>query len=166
MSEWPTPPTWSDRQTYGRDIPLDDVVSLLAEVPEVAGGGLIWKHIHFLATMYAENNGFMEWARPMVYKPGDVAHLTTDRGICALNSHWWGHVPDGVAYDWEEAVKVVLQWLHDESVKGTKGAKEWDWKPLLDWQWHGYGTEKYHTYIPIARAAVNLKREELGITSI
>ena len=102
----------------------------------------------------------------MVYKPGDEAHLSTDRGICALNSYWWGWVPDIQAYDWVEAVKVVVKWLHDESVKGTKGAKEWDWKPLLDWQWHAFGTDEYLEYIPQARAAVNLKREELGITSI
>ena len=159
-------PTWQDRQGYGRDIPVADVVMRLADIPEEQGGGLLWKHIHFLATMHAENSGFMEWARPMVWKPDNVAHLSTDRGICALNSHWWSHVPDAVAYDWPDAVAVVLRWLAEEADKNTKDSRPWDWKPLLDWQWHGFGTDRYDAILPSMREAVNAERAARGITAI
>lgn len=174
MADWD--PTWADRQTYGRDIPKEEVIDLLATIPEEEGGGLLMKHVTFLATMHAENSGLYEWARPIVWRPDDPrVHQTVDRGICAFNSYWWGYgnpeghiqrVTDAEAFDWPTAVRIALKWLQQESVKGTKGAEDWDWRPLLDWQWHGYGTDRYDDVFQTMRDGINAKRAELGITYI
>jgi hypothetical protein len=152
-------PSWKDKQGQGRTIPIADVVSLVTDVALANDGVVQWKHLHFLSTMHAENNGFVEWARPMVYRPGNIAHLTTDRGVCALNSYWWRHVPDMVAFDWPAAMTAVLEWLYTESTRETRGSTVWDWRPLLDWQWHAYGTQRYSQAMPIMRHHVN---EELA----
>lgn len=164
MTDWE--PTWADRQGYGRNIHMLDVAEFIATIPTEEGGGVLWKHVHFMATMFAENNGFYEWARPMVFKPEDVAHLSVDRGVCALNSYWWGSVQDHVAYDWQAAIRLVLKWLTFEGGKGTKDASAWDWRPLLDWQWHAYGSTRYDSAVPRMREAINEARRKRDLKEI
>lgn len=128
-------------------------------------GQLGWKHVHFIATMWAESGG-LEWVRPIVWNPGSAAHLSIDRGICQLNSHWWPDVPDSVAYDWRKATDFTVGWLNAEAAKWTRGSTPWNWGPLLDWQWHGYGTVLYTQFVAPARTAVNASRSVYGLSPV
>jgi hypothetical protein len=139
-------PTYADRQSYGRQLSDREIAVHIADAP--VGGGLEWRHVGVLATILGESNGY-EWSRPMVWKQDDqdVYHLSVDRGICAFNSArredgtyptYWGPVPDRIAYDPPLAIAFMVEWLHTEANEGTKGAKPWDWRPLLDWQWHAF----------------------------
>jgi hypothetical protein len=169
-------PTWQDRQTYGRDIPDAWVAKEVVDYALDVEGKVIWKHIHFMATMHAENNGFYEWARPMVWRPDDLrVHQTTDRGICALNSYWYQtayplehmqHVPDAVAYDWQAALHVTMDVIQEYAINKAKGSSIWDWKPILDWQWHAFGTERYEKALPVMRKAVNDELASRGLQAI
>lgn len=162
-------PTWAEKQTYGPQLSYDQVADIIADVDNDPNLG--WRHIHFIATMWAESR-FYAWSRPLVWKekvkgqPRDKAHLSIDRGICAFNSYWWNHVTDREAYDPESAIKIAITWLEAESIKGTAGSKPWDWKPLLDWQWHGYGTKDYQDAITESRAAVNRIHSAAGLPAI
>lgn len=160
MSEWPT---WKDRQGYGREIPVMDVVTAVANAPRY--GGLEWQHIGFIATMFAETH-FKEWSRPVVWAPGEKHHLSIDRGLCALNSFYWKNVPDSQAYDYEQAINAATGWCGYYSEERVKGSRPWDWRPLLDWQWHAYGTNEFKEYVPVAREAVNVERAARGMASI
>ncbi len=160
MSDWE--PTWLDRQGYGLHVPLPLMVEHVADHP---AGGLEWRHIGFTATMVAESDLF-EWSRPMVWAPDKVHHLSVDRGVCALNSYWWSRVADVIAYDWRDAVDYVLDWIFYEADFGTKDAKPWDWRPLLDWQWNAYGTDRYLDAVPSVRVAVNEERATRGMREI
>ena len=155
-------PTWKDRQGYGRQLPLSTVVKIVADDEH---GGLEWRHVGVIATMIAESD-LHEWSRPMVWSPDKVHHLSVDRGICALNSYWWADCPDDVAYDPPQAFHHVLAWLRWNAGAGLKGATEWDWRPLLDWQWHAYGTDRYLAAVPKVREAVNAERETRGMERI
>lgn len=152
--------SWADRQTYGRKLTIPEFCELVAESPS---GGDEWRHVDFVATMACEN-GLQEWARPMVWAPDKKHHLSTDRGVCALNSFWWSHVPDIVAFDPPAAVEAALEWLTVQAAQETKGSKWWRWGPLLDWQWHAYDpkSEKWQLAASQARAAFNVIRTESG----
>ena len=155
--------TWKDRQGPGEALSLLEVVQIVDNDPN---GGLEWRHIALIATMYAENNGFYPWARPIVWAPKKDHHLSVDRGICALNSYWWSRVPDRQAYDPERAIKMVLLWLVAEAEKGTMGSRQWDWRPLLNWQWHAYGTDTFKEYLGTAREGVNVERLIKGLKPV
>lgn len=165
--------TWQDRQGWGRQLPDEEIARLVADAP--VGGGLEWRHIGVVATLLAESDGF-EWARPMVWKPGTVYHLSVDRGICQFNSAkhpdgssptYWAEQPDSVAYSPVDAIAVMVEWLHVAGEKRIKDSKPWDWRPLLDWQWHGYGGTRYEEeLIPRARVAVNKVRVSRGLAPV
>lgn len=154
--------TTLDRLGPGRYIAPRDLAHSIAraDTPDLA-----WRHIHCIATVMAEHGspGIYEWQRPMVVKPGKPDHLSVDRGVWQLNSYWWPHVSDRRAYDLDESTAAVVTWLVRESTVGTKGAQPWDWKPLLDWQWHAYGTEFYNRSLGLARMAVNVVRDSHGL---
>ena len=173
--DWPITgtPTWAERQTYG---PKLTPVQFAECVHAASTEPLAWRHIHFVATMMNEN-GLQAWARPLVWKPGNEAHLSVDRGVCALNSRWWAHVRDFDAYEPAAAVGVAIGFCEEEAAKGTRGAKLWDWGPILDWQWHGYAldldvnsdpaaVERYRAFLPEARAAVNAVRAANNLTAL
>lgn len=162
---WPidADPTWEDRQGRGPQLSFDDVARYVAAAENTVDLG--WRHVHYIATMWAESS-FYAWARPMVWKPDDAAHLSVDRGICALNSHWWDWVDDALAYDPPHAIRVTVHWISDRARDGVKGAKPWDWRPLLDWQWHAYGTQRYIDAMPLARSAVNEVRRSAGLPAV
>jgi hypothetical protein len=155
--DWPITgtPTWADRQGYGPALtPFQAATSIaLAESTSDLG----WRHVNFLATMMAES-GLRAWSRPMVWAPGTPSHLTVDRGICALNSYWWAHVDDEAAYDPDMAIQAAIAWIKAHVEDGTRGAKSWHWRPILDWQWHAYGTDRFDAAVPDARAAINQVR--------
>jgi hypothetical protein len=110
-----------------------------------------WRGINIVATILAESAGY-EWIRPMVIKddPSAVAHLSTDRGICQFNSHWWSHVPDHVAFDPEAAINQMCLSV------GTDG-----WAINLDW-WNAYKSGAYEAYVGMARVAMNAVRDHHG----
>jgi len=163
--------SYADRQGSGRQLTDLEIATIVSTAP--VGGGMDWRHIHVIATILGESRGY-EWARPMVWKPDTVYHLSIDRGICQFNSAvkndgtpatYWAGIPDHIAFDPEAAISAMLEWLDIAAKKGSKGASSWDWKPLLDWQWHGYGGDEYdNNFLPRARVAVNQVRAsvELG----
>lgn len=165
--------TYADRLSNGRQLPDVEIAELVYNAP--VGGGGEWRHIAVVATILAESDGY-EWVRPVVWKPGTVYHLSVDRGICQFNSArradgtaptYWADVPDHVAYDPEAAIGVMVAWLHTEAAKGTKGATVWGWTPLLDWQWHGFGGDRYqHELLGRARRAMNTVRNAHGLVSV
>jgi hypothetical protein len=150
-------PDWRERNGDGPQLTLDDMAMLCMRAEH--SYRLEWRHIGFIATMYAESRLYA-WARPIVYAPGKEHHLTVDRGVCALNSFWWGFVDDEAAYDPAMAVRHSIIWLKAHAQDGTQGAKQWDWRPLLDWQWHAFGTDAQEAAVPEARAAINRIRAQ------
>lgn len=124
-----------------------------------------WQHIVFIATMYAES-GFYEWIRPIVVDPGAKHHLSVDRGICQLNSYWWGDIPDSIAYDSPAAIGASIARIKGYVADGVRGSRPWKWSPILDWQWHAYGSPGYYQALGPARQAVNEIRAEDGLGPI
>lgn len=90
-------------------------------LPEAVGHYLREKHrllnddaVVILATLEAESEMRpLNWARN-VTPPEQVAEgvpeETFDRGIAQLNSWWFRHVPNEVAYDWRQAVDVMVSY--------------------------------------------------------
>ncbi len=134
----PTP----DRNSNGRLwTPLDIM-------REVAIYYADWRGVVITAVILSESGG-LEWVRPMVIRqdPTHPAHLSTDRGLCQFNSHYWAELaPDKVAFDGVESIKLMCR-----VVKPRLGVWSLN-KDALNW-WHGYSTGAYIRHLSAANAA-------------
>lgn len=154
---WPVvdEPTWTERQGYGPRLTLGQGAMLIQQAEQTYDLG--WRHVHFLATMWAESR-LHAWARPMVWAPLTEHHLSVDRGVCALNSYWWHHVDDEQAYTPSMAIRAAIVRVRAWADEGAKGSTTWDWRPVIDWQWHAYGGDDYTNALGLSRDAINVVR--------
>ena len=137
----------TDRQSNGEQWTIEQVTN------EVYKSFQDWRGIRTVATIMAESGGWT-WIRPMVISPTSPAHLSTDRGICQWNSYWWTSVPDSVAFDPVAAIARMC----DEVTTDT-------WEIDLD-PWHGSKSDNFYAFLPAARAAINVLREDAGLKPV